>query len=167
MSVPSMSRNTAFTKVILLVRLGHLNEPRSLTAHVDTLLGGVLAVSPQASALLQGRELRKRGATGDAQNLAANVARLLGGEKDVRWRQLGRLGRASDRGLRGTKLRDLLGGHGGRDQWRPHRPWCYRVDPDALRYQVLGKPLGEGDDGTLGGGVVQEPWFGLVGLNGG
>ena len=100
-----MSRNTAFTKVILLVRLGHLNEPRSLTENVDTLLGGVLAVFLEASVLLQGMmELRKRCTAGDAQNLAANVARLLGGEKDVRWRQLGRLGRASDGGLRSTKL---------------------------------------------------------------
>src|ERR671916_1827865 len=112
-------------------------------------------------------KLRKRCAAGDAQNLAADVARLLGCEKDERRRQLGRLGWASDGGLRGPELRDLLGGHGGGDQWRPHRSRCHRVDPDALRYQVLGKPLREGDDGALGGGVVQEPWFGLVSLNGG
>src|SRR5215204_5043662 len=109
--------------------------------------------------------LRKRCAAGDAQNLSADVARLLGGEEDVRRCQLGRLGRTSDGGLRGAELRDLLGGHGGRDQWRPHRPWCHRVDPDALGYQVLGKPLREGDDGALGGGVVQEPRLWLVGFD--
>src|ERR687897_70683 len=109
--------------------------------------------------------LRKRCATGDAQNLSTDVARLLGGEEDVRRCQLSRLGRASDGGLRGAELRDLLGGHGGRDQWRPHRSRCHRVDPDALRYQVLGKPLREGDDGALGGGVVQEPRLGLVGFD--
>src|SRR5829696_4314380 len=109
--------------------------------------------------------LRKRCAAGDTQNLSADVARLLGSEEDVRRCQLGRLGWTSDRGLRGAELRDLLGGHGGRDQWRPHRTWCHRVDPDALGYQVLGKPLREGDNGALGGGVVQEPRLGLVGLN--
>src|SRR3712207_8782929 len=100
--------------------------------------------------------LRKRCAAGDAQNLAADVARLLGGEEDVRRRQLGRLSRASYGELRGAELRDLLGGHGGRNQWRPHRPRCHRVDPDSLRFEVLGKPLREGDDGALGGGVVER-----------
>ena len=100
-----MSRNTAFTKVSSSFVSAHFNEPRSLTENVDTLLGGVLAVFVEASVLLQGMmELRKRCAAGDAQNLAADIARLLGGEKDVRRRQLGRLGRASDGGLRGTKL---------------------------------------------------------------
>jgi hypothetical protein len=47
----------------------------------------------------------------------------------------------------------------------PHRSRCHRVDPDAPRYQILGKPLSEGDDGTLGGGVVQEPWLRLVRLD--
>src|SRR4028119_1362486 len=121
MSVPSMSRNTAFSKSSSSLVLAHLNEPRSLTENVGTLLSGVLAVFAQVSALLQRRGLRKRGTTGDAQNLTADIARLLGGEKDVRRRQLGRLGRTPDGGLRGTKLRDLLGGHGGRDQWGPHR----------------------------------------------
>src|SRR5215204_532558 len=94
MSVPSMSRNTAFTKVILLLHLGSLQRAhRSLTEDVAALLGGALAVFSQESALLRETELRKRGAAGDAQNLAADVARLLGGEKDVRRRQLGRLGR--------------------------------------------------------------------------
>src|SRR5919107_2699977 len=109
--------------------------------------------------------LRKRCAAGDAQNLSADVARLLGGEEDVGRRQFGRLGRTSDGGFRGAELRDLLGGHGWRDQWRPHRPWCHRVDPDALGYQVLGKPLREGDNGALGGGVVQEPRLWLVGFD--
>src|SRR5918997_214664 len=105
MSVPSSLGTLPLPKSSSSLVSAHLNEPRSLTEHVDTLLGGVLAVFAQASALfLQGMELRKRCAAGDAQNLAANVARLLGGEKDVRWRQLGRLGRASDGGLRGTKL---------------------------------------------------------------
>src|SRR5215210_9474145 len=114
---------------------------------------------------LQGTGLGKRCAAGDPQDLAAYVARLLGGEEDVRWRQLGRLGRASDWGLRGAELRDLLGWHGGRNQRRPHRPRCHRVDPDTPPYQVLGKPLCEGDDGALGGGVVQEPRLWLVGLD--
>ena len=66
---------------------------------IDTLLGDILAVFPEASARLQAMKLRKRCAAGDAQNLAADVARLLGGEENVRRRQLGRLGRASDGGL--------------------------------------------------------------------
>src|SRR5918999_2991488 len=109
--------------------------------------------------------LRKRCASGDAQNLSADVARLLGGEEDVGRRQLSWLGGAPDGGFRGAELRDLLGGHGGRDQWRPHRPWCHRVDPNTLGYQVLGKPLREGDDGALGGSVVQEPRLWLVGFD--
>src|ERR687893_397460 len=116
---------------------------------------------------LRGAQLGERRAARDPKDLAADVARLLGGEKDVGRRQLGRLGRAPDGGLRRAELRDLLGGHGSRDQRRPHRPRRHRVDPDAPRYQVLGEPLREGDDRALGGGVVQERRLGLVGLDGG
>src|SRR5215216_921931 len=170
MSVPSMSKNTAFTKVILLVRLGTIYRAEKLCRERCPLgwRPRYLARSFQRgsfSALARDGALGKRCATGDAQNLAAYVARLLGGQEDVGWRQLGRLGRASHGGLRGAELRDLLGGHGGRDQRRPHRPRCHRVDPDAPPYKVLRKPLGEGDDGALGGGVVQEPRLGLVGLD--
>src|SRR4051812_5856465 len=153
MSVPSMSRNTAFSKVILLIaprssRLA-LTCPGKPCRGLHPLGWRPRCLSYSFSAVARDGALGKRGAAGDAQNLAAYVARLLGGQEDVGWRQLGRLGRASHGGLRGTELRDLLGWHGGGDQRRPHRSRCHRVDPDALGYQVVGKPLREGDDGAL------------------
>src|ERR687894_1702162 len=114
MSVPSMSRNTAFTKIVLLVGLGSpLRAEKCRRERPHALMGGVLAVFPRPSAFARAR-LRERCAAGDPQDLAADVARLLGGQKDVGWRQLGRLGRAPDGGLRRAELRDRSAGHGGR-----------------------------------------------------
>src|SRR5829696_9844604 len=94
MSVPSISRNTVFTKVILTLLVQPLEE-----------LVRIL--------------FRAGGSAGDAQGLAVDVARLLGGEEDVGGSELGRLGGAAHRRLR---LGDELGRHGcGYERW-PHQP---------------------------------------------
>src|SRR5688572_3268595 len=105
MSVPSMSRNTAFTKVILLLHLGLLQRVQKPYRERRRSLGWrPRCLFTSFSALVRDGALGKRCAAGDAQNLAADVARLLGGQEDVGRRQLGRLGRAADGGLRGAEL---------------------------------------------------------------
>ena len=59
----------------------------------------------------------------------------------------------------------LLGLTVGHVLHRPDGPGRHRVDADALRAELLGQALGEVVDGALGGGVVEEPRVGVVGLH--
>lgn len=57
--------------------------------------------------------------------------------------------------------------HGGGDQGRPDRAGADRIDPNPLADDQIGEPAGEGDHGTLAGGVVEEVFAADVGVDGG
>jgi hypothetical protein len=86
MSVPSMSRNTAFTKVILLVCLGSLHQSSEVFSKTSTFPGmSSISVFQRTPAFLyRSVALGHGGPAGHAQGLAVDVARLLGGEEDIR-----------------------------------------------------------------------------------
>ena len=77
------------------------------------------------------------------------------GQKRTGGRQFFRLGGAAHvRFL--AKLGDVLGRLVGRVERRPHRPRRHCVDTDAFGRQVGGQRLGEGVDGPLVCGIVQQ-----------
>src|SRR5579875_3268512 len=79
---------------------------------------------------------------GDGEPGPGNVAGLVAGQQDVSRSDLsGLAGPVHGRLL--AKAADLLGGHGGGNQWRPDGTGRHAVGPDSLLSQHPGQPRGE------------------------
>lgn len=68
---------------------------------------------------------------------------------------------------RARELLDRFVRHGRRDQRRPDRSWRNSVNTDALADELVREAASEGDDGALGGRVVEEVGTTDVGVYGG
>lgn len=104
-------------------------------------------------------------ATIGMQRLPCNHTAVLARQEDKAGCDLARLGRSTHR--IGAELIYCILLHGRGDQRRPHGPGSNGIDADAERDLLVVEATGKGDDGSLGGGVVQEVRAADIGVYGG
>ncbi|HLU35131.1 MAG TPA: hypothetical protein VKZ61_05115, partial [Thermomicrobiales bacterium] len=97
----------------------------------------------------------ERRAAGDGDDLAGDVAGIVGGEEDVGGGELGGLAGASERCVLAERLLHLLV-HGRDDERGPDRARSDGVDADALFDDLLLEGAGEGDNAALGRRIVDK-----------
>lgn len=89
------------------------------------------------------------------ESLSSDEAGILGSQEDEASSDLGWLTWTAH--WRGELLLSRAW-HGRWDEWSPDWSWADGVDTDALGQLLVGQSAGESDDGSLGGGVIEEIW---------